>query len=614
MPSHGLLTYPVPISLTAAPPDVTGDADLAKLVDNLFANSIRQFHEKAGEADVGLSRELRKPMSAQEREWHIRAHTVLMEQTARDIVERRDALLGAELSKRSGGSHGRYGSGPTPMPAKAPVAPQPPGAFPDDDGVRVTAVPNPEPVMDWNLEPEPEPEREPEPDVDEVIEVPLKGKAAKKKAKKAGEAARAATANGRATPAAAPKAVPTAPKAAPAPPAEKRAAPSPPAWGAAAKTAAANMRSASPALTIDTKVSPAPLGAKVAATPTMSPAPPVVSRGTAIPPGMSPWQASQAAKAAKAAVVNGDPQEPVKPPSPPNILAKPPSPPSPANGMWAPPPPIQTRTSGGSGKNPYAPARPSRLGQHVSEPEPPSPEPPSPPPTREPTGSDYVAWFAGSSSEDEGGAEEGGLSEGEDDEEDEDESAAAGGFGGGLLASLAGASPWALFGAGAGGQPPRERGRTASPARGRATPTPAKAVAARFGGAEAASAPVGGEWMRWGAGPSAPTGFGTSPPGHGFGFGTGTSPPGHEFAGFGAGPSVPRRGRGTMGGGEDDGLDMLNVAAEALHPHPGGRRDGSNVEDVMAMYVKTQMAREADRKSTRLNSSHSGESRMPSSA
>ena len=53
---------------------------------------------------------------------------------------------------------------------------QPPGAFPDD-GIHISAVHEPEEEVEI--------EREPEPDVDEVIEIPLKGKAAKKKGKKA---------------------------------------------------------------------------------------------------------------------------------------------------------------------------------------------------------------------------------------------------------------------------------------------------------------------------------------------------------------------------------------------------------------------------------------------
>ena len=46
--------------------------------------------------------------------------------------------------------------------------------------------------------------------------------------------------------------------------------------------------------------------------------------------------------------------------------------------------------------------------------------------------------------------------------------------------------------------------------------------------------------------------------------------------------------------------------------HPGGRR--FNAREEVRTHLAGALSRMADRKSTRLNSSHSGESRMPSSA
>ena len=127
----------------------------------------------------------------------------------------------------------------------------------------------------------------------------------------------------------------------------------------------------------------------------------------------------------------------------------------------------------------------------------------------EPTGKDYVAWFAGSSSEDEGWGDEGGLSEDEGDDEDDEHGGTQAGPGGlgGILGALAGASPWALFGSES-APPQKERGRSANADRGRgaaATSTPAMAAAGRFGmdmgvGMAGMGAGMSSGWAQWGAG------------------------------------------------------------------------------------------------------------------
>ncbi|KAI0746502.1 hypothetical protein C8Q80DRAFT_1271392 [Daedaleopsis nitida] len=555
-PPHGLLAYAVPISLKMPPVEgvAASDPEFVVLLDKLYVNSIRQFHMKASDYDAELARQLRRPMPASEREWTVRAHMMMMEQMARDIVERRDTLANEERRKRGFGGGGGGGDS-APMTAKAQI-PQPPGAFPDEH-IRIS--PGLVPAQDPEPE-EPEPEREPESDVDEVIEIPVKGKKGKK-GKKAAEGKPAL--NGRSTPipvpAAAAKAAAPTTKATPV--VEKKPAPATTSgWGA--KTALP-ARSASPA-------PPAPINTKLTSSPAVNgrstPAPAANGRSTPAPDSMSLWEAAQTGKLSSSSGTSTTKGPETKPPSPPN-------------GMWA--PPIAHATSS---KNSYAPSRPSRLAR-VSEPE--SPEPPSPPPTREPTGKDYVAWFAGSSSEDEAG-----LSEDEDADEDEDEDEAApapsSSFSGGLLASLAGASPWALFGDEQ-QQKERERGRTASPARGRgasATPAPAMAAAGRFAvGADLSMGNMGmgmgmgtgGEWARWGAGPSS--------------FGAGPS------AGYGAGPSGA--GAGRQWKSEEDSLeDMLTLASKTLDraatttTQVGRGGAGVNIEEAMAMYVTAQKARE----------------------
>ncbi|TFK90120.1 hypothetical protein K466DRAFT_404476 [Polyporus arcularius HHB13444] len=547
-PSHGFVTYAVPISLLMSPFDgaVASDAEFLGLVDNAYVNSLRTFHKQAAEADAVLARELRKSIPADEREFCIRSHMVAMEQLARSILENRDSAIADLL--RSRGFGGGKGSGDTTPTAKVPAVPvQPPGAFPDDDddGIHVSAV------FEQDLEPELEPERELDPDVDEEIIIPLKGKAAKRKGKKVADVK--ATTNGRSTPtpAAAARPAPPAAKAAPAP----------------EKKAAATGRPASPApITINTNTKFGPN-----------------ARNPAAP--MSPWEAAQAAKAGKSA--SGTAAE-VKPPSPPN-------------GMWA--PPMGRSTS----KSPYAPTRPSRLAQ-VHEPE--SPEPPSPPPTREPTGQDYVAWFAGSSSEDERDAD-GGLSEDEDQDDDEDDAdsgEAGASWAGGILGALSGNSKWAMFGEGA--QPPqRQAARSATPARGRAaasTPVPIPipeqsnagfyaAVAERYaaGSGRYASderAGAGAEWMRWGApgGGAEPSSYGAGPASYGAGpasFGTG--PSGFGAAASGAGAGSAARGRPPWQSEEDDDLgNMLELTSSAL-----SRGDG-DVLQAMNTFLAAQKARE----------------------
>ena len=506
------------------------DAEFSALVDKLYVNSIRQFHMKASEADADLARQLRKPMPPGEREWTVRAHMMMMEQMARDIVERRDTLVSEEKRKRGFGDGS--GGDPTPMTTKQTIT-QPPGAFPEEP-IRVAPVPEPE------EDPEPEPEREPEPDVDEEIVILPKSKG-KKKGKKAAEVKTAA--NGRSTPTPAPVAKTATPVAKAAPAVEKKPAPAVSAWAA---KAAVPVRSASPA-PINTKVAPAPA---------------VNGRSTPAPAAMSPWEAAQAAKASSS---SSSKAPETKPPSPPN-------------GIWAPP---MARAT--SSKNPYAPARPSRLA-NVTEPA--SPEPPSPPPTREPTGKDYLAWFAGSSSEDEGGAEDAGLSEDEDEDDDEDDgpgpSSSFGG--GGLLSSLSGGSPWALFGESQ--QPQKERGRTASPARGRgatATPTPAMMATGGRYGAEMGmgmSTGMGGEWARWGSGGPSPPTFGAGPSGYG------APPLGPRY---GAGPSA--MGQWPSQSAEED---LENMLSNAVDRTANGKRGagGVGIEEMMGMYVAAQKARE----------------------
>ena len=578
VPAHGLLVYPVPISLKMTPLDsaIASDPHFVHLVDNAYVNSIKEFHNKAADVDAALARELRKPMPATEREWTLRAHMMTMEQIARTIVENRDTMIENERRKRGYAGDGHGGTPPPPPTApKATVSSQPPGAFPDD-GIHVSPV-EPEPVVPI--------EREPEPDVDEIIEIPLKGKAAKKKGKKA------AAANGRSTPApvappvtkaATPvakpavveKPVPVVEK--PVPVVEKKPAPVPSGWNGWGAKVAAPMRSASPAPRV---ASPAPMHMKPAPTP----APAATGRGTPLPPGMTPWEAKQA----RAAGI-------LKPTEPQ------PKPPSPPNGMWA--PPIAQATSN---KNPFAPTRPSRLAQ-VSEPE--SPEPPSPPPiAAEPSGKDYVAWFAGSSSED----EDAGLSE-DDEGDDEDSSgsdphlAGPSGFGSSILGALAGASPWALFG-GEGAPQPHHKERGGRPAhhahpdrgRGAATPAPPMAAAGRFGGDMGGMnmgmgmgmnmgmgpAMGGGGWTQWAAdaGPG-PSGFRHGHSHHGHHSAAPAGP-----AGFARGPA----GRQWPLQEEDNLEDMIEKASKTLDRAAGGQaRGGVNIEEAMAMYVTAQKARE----------------------
>ncbi|RPD65233.1 hypothetical protein L226DRAFT_567494 [Lentinus tigrinus ALCF2SS1-7] len=552
-PSHGFVSYAVPISLLMTPFEgaVASDTEFLGLVDNAYVNSLRKFHQQAAEADAVLARELRKNIPADEREFCIRSHMVAMEQLARNIASQRDSAIAELLCSRGFG--GGKGGGDTTPTAKVPSVPtQPPGAFPDD-GIHVT------PVFEQDLEPEPEPEREPEPDVDEEIIIPLKGKAAKKKAKKAAEAK--ATVNGRSTPtpaAAAAAARPAAPAPKAAPVVEKKAAPVASAWAAKA-AATAQARPASPApITINTKQGSTPPAAN----------------GRNTPAPMSPWEMAQAAKVASSA--SGKAPE-VKPPSPPN-------------GMWAPP------VGRSSSKNPYAPTRPSRLA-HVSEPE--SPEPPSPPPTREPTGKDYVAWFAGSSSEDERDADE-GLSEDEDedDEDDEDDGGAGASCGGagGILNALAGNSKWAMFGEGVQPHPQqRQAARSATPARGRAAtatpvpiPVPIQAGAGRYGadmGVGAGAAGMGGEWMRWGApgGGAGPSSFGAGPSS----FGAGPSSFGAGFAGFGAGPGPSAKGGQWQSDDDDDLGNILELTTSALD-----RGGDGDVMHAMNAFLMAQKARE----------------------
>ncbi|KAI0367183.1 hypothetical protein BV20DRAFT_1054995 [Pilatotrama ljubarskyi] len=528
-----LLVYPVPIALTQPPldPELISNAAYMGIVEKLHINSIRQFHAKATEADIEFARQLRKPMPPADREFAIRAHKVAMEQCARDIVLRRNELLEIERKKLSLGGDSALPSALPPAPQPRSV--QPPGAFPEERAQPAKQPPaETEPLLEYTPDAEPEPEREPE-EVDEVIEIPLKGKG-KKKGKKAAVETKAAG-NGRSTPtpAAAPStarpATPTQ-KAAPTVEAKgKSAAPAIAPWNAARTSAPARA------------ASPAPINTKVASSTADGRSSPAPSPSSSTP---TPWQAAQAkssgasssAAAGKAAAAQ--------------------------NGIWA--PPMARATS--SNKNPFAPVRPSRLAKVTPVPEPDvvpqspeSPEPPSPP-AGEPTGRDYVAWFAGSSSEDDDSTFDGLLDEDEGD--DEEQSRGPGGVGG-LLASLAGASPWALFG----GESNQSQKRAASPARGRGTtPTPARAAAARYTPAPDPQ-PACAFWGAPTAGPS----------------------------GYSAGPSSAPKGPPGMWKEEGDDLEqMLDFATSTLDKAAKGsaRGGGANIEEAMAMYVTAAKARE----------------------
>ncbi|KAI0634964.1 hypothetical protein C8Q77DRAFT_1156328 [Trametes polyzona] len=544
--STELLVYAVPISLTQPPSDpaLMANAEYANIVEKLYLQSITQFHQKAVAADVEFARQLRKPMPPADRDFAIRSHQMFMEQCARDVVTRRNKYMDEERKKLGLDEHGGPGGDSAPPSSKVPP-PRPAqvsGAFPEE---RVQPTkrpePEPEPLLEYigAQEPEPEPEREPEADVDEVIEIPIKGKGKKKGKKPAVEPPKPAT-NGRSTPTLAAstssaKAAAPAPKATPAAESKGKAPAAPTAAWNTARTAPA--RAASPA-PINTKVGLAASAANGRGSPA-----PGASSSTP-----SPWEARQAkaggvstsAEDAKAAAAQ--------------------------NGIWAPP----VARGGSNSKNPFAPARPSRLAQ-VTTPvsgrgsvpaSPESPEPPSPPPSREPTGQDYVAWFAGSSSEDDESISEGLLDEDDDDDEEDEEGASgSSGFGASLLSSLAGASPWALFGEGS--QP--QRARAASPARGRGvTPTPARAAAAP---------PAKPAYTTWGM----PT----------------AGPSGSSHAGPSAGPSAPP----GMWKQESEGEDleqMLEIASSALNTAVAGagRKGGVNIEEAMAMYVTASKARE----------------------
>ncbi|KAH9855630.1 hypothetical protein C2E23DRAFT_724352 [Lenzites betulinus] len=540
-----LLAYAVPVALTQPPLDatLTANAEYMSIVDKLFYNSIRQFHGKAAEADVELARQLRKPMPAADREFTIRAHIVAMEQSARDIVTRRNQLLDEERKKRGlGDNGGPSGDSAPPPPATVPARPTAvPGAFPEERPRPARRPePEPEPLLEYigETEPEPEPEREPDEDVDEVIEIPIKGKGkGKAKGKKAAVETKPTT-NGRSTPT--PAAAKSAPKVAPAAPAPK-ATPAPETKGkyaaAAAPLAAWNTaKTAAPARA----ASPAPINTKVGLA---APANGRNSPATGAPSssGLSPWEMLQA-KSASGSASAADQKAAAS-----------------QNGMWAPP----VARGGSNGKNPFAPTRPSRLAQVTKVPDtdpvpasPESPEPPSPP-ANEPSGRDYVAWFAGSSSEDDESMSGDPLDEDEDedddDEEEEAEAAGSAGFGG-LLASLAGASPWALFGE---NQQP-QKARAASPARGRgATPTPARAAPAE---------PAYARWAMPAAGPS---------------------------AGPSAAPGMWKK--PDSSDNDEAGLDsMLEIAASALgNAAMGGQRAGGvHIEEAMAMYVTASKARD----------------------
>ena len=63
----------------------------------------------------------------------------------------------------------------------------------------------------------------------------------------------------------------------------------------------------------------------------------------------------------------------------------------------------------------------------------------------------------------------------------------------------------------------------------------------------------------------------------------------------------------VVGSDMNENPNVVSLRAHGIHVHVG--HDASNITDDIEFVVRT-----TDRKSTRLNSSHSGESRMPSSA
>ncbi|KAI8969445.1 hypothetical protein BD414DRAFT_279156 [Trametes punicea] len=532
--SSDLLVYAVPVSLSAPPLDrsLLANTEFMDIVERLHINSIRQFHMKAAEADAELARQLRKPMPPADREFTIRAHQMTMEQSARDIVARRNKLMAEERKKRGLGGPGGDSAPPPPVQSPLHARPQqPPVALPEERTPPAQRTEPPldlEPILEYAPDAKPDPQPEPEQDVDEVIEIPIKGKG-KKKGKKAVVETRS-PANGRAvTP------TPAGPSTAQATSAKKTSS----ATDVKSKPAAQDVpavdvvKAPAPARA----ASPAPINTKVATSISATDRTlPVAGPSSGTP---TPWELYQtktsvqsAASEAKAGSIS--------------------------NGFWAPP----MARAASSNKNSFAPTRPSRLAQVTPAPESPeSPEPPSPP--HEPTGRDYVAWFAGSSSEDEESASEEQLDEDEDVDDEEQEGGGTSGFGS-LLASLAGGSPWALFG-GESSQP--QRGRAASPARGRGTtPTPARAATARF----APSPDVEPAYARWGA-------------------------PHAGLSHHGAGPSAAPSGLPGMWKGEGDDLDqILEIASSALDKAAtgSGRHGAVNVEEAMAMYVTAAKARE----------------------
>ncbi|KAI0674115.1 hypothetical protein C8Q78DRAFT_989142 [Trametes maxima] len=535
--SADLLVYAVPLSLSSPPldPSLAANAEYINIVDKLHINSIRQFHLKAADADAELARQLRKSMPAADREFAIRAHQMAMEQSARDIVTRRNQLLDDERKKRGLDGPGGDSAPPSTVP-HAPVS-QPPGAFPDERTQPVRQPePEPEPLLEYAPEQPPQPE--PEPEVDEVIEIPIKGKGKGKKGKKAAVETKPA-ANVRSTPTpstttSAARAGTPVQKASPAVEAKgKAAAPAIAAWNAARTAAPARVASPAP---INTK-----FAAAVSTNGRSSPAPTPSSSNP------TPWEILQAKASSSSGAATAE-----------NKAIDPP------NGIWAPP---MTRATS-SNKNPFAPSRPSRLAQVTQvpdhEPAPPSPESPEPPsPQHEPTGRDYVKWFAGSSSEDEDGATSTLDEDDEDDDEDEGEGEPASSAVGGLLASLAGASPWAFFG----DSDKQPRGRAASPARGRgATPTPARVAPSRF----TPAVDTQPAYTRWGV-PSAGS------------------------SAFGAGPSAASHGPPGMWKEDNNDLEqMVEIASSALNSAVAGhgRQGTTNIQEAMAMYVTASQARE----------------------
>ncbi|KAI0353384.1 hypothetical protein OH77DRAFT_1522573 [Trametes cingulata] len=532
-----LLVYAVPVALTQPPldPALAENVAYMAIVEKLHINSIHQFHTKAIDADIELARQLRKPMPPADREFAIRSHQMTMEQCARDIVARRNELL--EKERKRLGLGGDSASAPTAPPAPQARSAQPPGAFPEERAQPARQPPSdPEPLLEYTPDAEPEPEREPE-EVDEVIEIPIKGKG-KKKGKKAAVETKPAT-NGRSTP---------TPVAAAAPSSARAATPVQKATPAADAKGKSPAPAVSPWNTAKTSAparaaSPAPINTKLGSSSTNGRSSPAPSPSSSTP---TPWEIHQAKAAGASASTASDKATP------------------PPNEIWA--PPMARATS--SNKNPFAPARPSRLAQVTSVPEPEpvpqspeSPEPPSPP-AGEPTGRDYVAWFAGSSSEDDDSTYDGMLDEDEDEDENEAQSSGAAGIGG-LLASLAGASPWALF-----GESNQPQKRAASPARGRGTtPTPARAAAGRFTPAPDTQP----AYARWGAPTAGPSGYS-------------------------AGPSSAQHGPPGMWKQEegDDLEQMLDLATSTLDRAAKGsaRGGGVNIEEAMAMYVTASKARE----------------------